>query len=94
MEGEQQTRHRTTGLSHHPWNAEEDAFLAFMVAVGLTVEGIKAKYKELFNVDLRENQITGRIAEIKKRIPSLPFPERTLVDRPPSCSKEIVQESS
>lgn len=76
MEGEQQTRHRTTGLSHHPWNAEEDAFLAFMVAVGLTVEGIKAKYKELFNVDLRENQITGRIAEIKKRIPSLPFLER------------------
>lgn len=61
--------HRATGLSHHPWNEQEDTFLAFMVAVGLTVEGIRLKLKELFNIDLRDNQITGRIADVKKRAP-------------------------
>lgn len=63
---ESTAHHRATGLSHHPWNAEEDAFLAFMVASGLTVDGIRLTLKEIFNVDLRENQITGRIADIKK----------------------------
>jgi hypothetical protein len=38
-----------------------------MVAAGITVEGIRQKFKELFNVDLRDNQITGRIADVKKR---------------------------
>lgn len=74
MESEEIARHRSTGLSHHPWNAEEDAFLAFMVAFGFSVAGIQEKFKTLFKVDLRENQITGRTAEVKKSTNFFDFP--------------------
>jgi hypothetical protein len=84
MEGDERAskKPRTTGLATHTWTEEQDIFLAFCVALGLSVQAIIDLFKDVYKEVLREAQVKGRIVEVKKSTKSLLLELQSFHDLP------------